>query len=389
MTAESAAPRPSAATPGGATRVAGEVASRRTAPAVGRARRPQSDEAPARVWAVPSRRAGETSQVEGLATQLGVPFVVKQLDYGRLAGPTGLLRRVSLRGLTPASRAQLGPPWPDLIISARVTNEPVCRWIKRASGGRTRLVFLGRTWAPRASFDLVITTPQYRLPREPNVLHNLMTQHGITPATLRAAERFWARRFEAFARPRIGVLVGGDSGPYVLGRRAARRLAAGVNALRLARGGSVLVTTSARTRHSAAEKLGRSLVPPAFVYRWRPDDPENPYLGILALSDELVVTSDSVAMLSEAAATGRPVHVFDLDAGLLKRDHSLKASAYALMMRVLPQRLSRDLTIFHRAFIAGGHGVRLGESPPRPPASAAAEVEATLGRVRALLRPPG
>jgi mitochondrial fission protein ELM1 len=37
---------------------------------------------------------------------------------------------------------------------------------------------------------------------------------------------------------------------------------------------------------------------------------ENPYLGILALADRLVVTSDSVSMISEALATGRPVDVF-------------------------------------------------------------------------------
>jgi mitochondrial fission protein ELM1 len=39
---------------------------------------------------------------------------------------------------------------------------------------------------------------------------------------------------------------------------------------------------------------------------------ENPYLGLLALADAIVVTSDSVSMISEACATGKPVHVFFL-----------------------------------------------------------------------------
>jgi uncharacterized protein len=38
-----------------------------------------------------------------------------------------------------------------------------------------------------------------------------------------------------------------------------------------------------------------------------PDDGENPYQGYLAAADCLVVTPDSVNMLSEACATGRPV----------------------------------------------------------------------------------
>jgi mitochondrial fission protein ELM1 len=38
----------------------------------------------------------------------------------------------------------------------------------------------------------------------------------------------------------------------------------------------------------------------------------NPYLAILALADRLVVTSDSVSMVSEAISTPHPVEVFDL-----------------------------------------------------------------------------
>jgi mitochondrial fission protein ELM1 len=40
---------------------------------------------------------------------------------------------------------------------------------------------------------------------------------------------------------------------------------------------------------------------------------DNPYAGILALSDRLIVTSDSVSMVSEALATGHPVETFDLE----------------------------------------------------------------------------
>ncbi len=40
--------------------------------------------------------------------------------------------------------------------------------------------------------------------------------------------------------------------------------------------------------------------------------PANPYLAILAMSDNLVVTSDSVSMISEALATTAPVFVFHL-----------------------------------------------------------------------------
>ena len=42
---------------------------------------------------------------------------------------------------------------------------------------------------------------------------------------------------------------------------------------------------------------------------------DNPYYAYLAIADALLVTGDSVSMVSEAAATGRPVHILDLDGG--------------------------------------------------------------------------
>jgi hypothetical protein len=42
---------------------------------------------------------------------------------------------------------------------------------------------------------------------------------------------------------------------------------------------------------------------------------ENPYFAFLALADAFMVTADSVSMISEAAATGKPVHILDLDGG--------------------------------------------------------------------------
>ena len=41
----------------------------------------------------------------------------------------------------------------------------------------------------------------------------------------------------------------------------------------------------------------------------------NPYYGMLALADAIIVTCDSVNMVSEACTTGKPVYVIDLPGG--------------------------------------------------------------------------
>ena len=76
-------------------------------------------------------------------------------------------------------------------------------------------------------------------------------------------------------------------------------------------------------------------------------------MGILAWADRLIVTGDSIAMLSEACATGKPVTMFDLGGMRDLQDESVRdfrftGALYAILMRWFWRRLSRDITLVHR-----------------------------------------
>ena len=118
-----------------------------------------------RVWVLQSHRAGETSQSMALAEALGWPFEVKRVIYREYV--PHFMIGASLKGVVRSRSSELTPPWPDLVISAGVRNEPVARWIKQNADRRVRLVFIGRTWVRLKHFDLVATTPQYRLRKHP------------------------------------------------------------------------------------------------------------------------------------------------------------------------------------------------------------------------------
>ena len=66
---------------------------------------------------------------------------------------------------------------------------------------------------------------------------------------------------------------------------------------------------------------------PHRLFRWG-DAGGNPYAGFLAWADAVVVTGDSVSMLSEALATRAPVFIAD-PGGLGPRHLRLHASLYA------------------------------------------------------------
>jgi mitochondrial fission protein ELM1 len=364
-----------------------------------------------RVWAVIGHKAGDNAQILALAEGLGWPFEIKRLVYRPTELLTNRLAPRTLLGIVRHRSTPLVPPWPELIISAGRRNEPACRWIQARAGRRVRLVHCGRPWAPLDCFDLVVTTPQYRLPERPNVLHNTLPLQRVSEPRLEAARALWGPRLAQLPRPRIAVLVGGDAGPYVLDREAAALLGRAASALATRQGGSLLVTTSARTPGHAIDALEGGLRCPAEVFRWAPGRAaDNPYFGYLALADAIVVTAESMSMLTEACSTGKPVHMFDLDTGgelkwpLLEpligevprpsRARRLRRLRYQpLVHRIAmitgPRRLTRDMRAIQDRLVEVGRAVWLGqEFPPGPPAPPPDDRERALARVKAMFEAP-
>ncbi|MEN8800958.1 MAG: mitochondrial fission ELM1 family protein [Thiogranum sp.] len=348
------------------------------------------------VWLVTGYRAGERGQILALAEALGWPFDIKELSYRKIEFRTSLFRGSDLRGIRLQDSSALEPPWPDLVISGGMRNEPVGRWIREQSGGRTRLVHIGRPWANPDQFDLVITTPQYRLPERDNVLHNAMTLHRVSAERLKAEAGHWGSRFMHLPKPYTGVIVGGNSGPYTLGAKAAESIARQASRMAGQRHGALLISTSARTPNSVVQVLKQTVSVPYYLYHWQANDVANPYFGILALSDELIVTADSVSMLSEACATGKPVYMAELGGYRYPMrpgrktvvDFRLSALTYSWMMRFGPKRLSRDICLVHNRLLSEGRAAWLGESLQQRTDTSSSDMDHALQRVRALFGYP-
>ena len=270
-----------------------------------------------KVWILQSPHSGDNTQLRALEAALGWPAETKRLSYRRREGMLRLFGRPSLAGVDLARSSDLAPPWPDLVICSGRGAEAVSFWLKRQNP-KLRIVFVGTPWSSLTRFDLVITTPQYRLPRAPNVLHITLPLHDVTPGKLDEEGRRWEQRLRHLPRPFTTVLVGGSSGPYVFTPDAALRLGRAATRLAEAEGGSLLVTTSARTSGAAADALASAITAPHFFYRWQQHAADNPFHAFLGLSSRIMVTADSVSMLAEACAAGRPVLLFDIEEGPLR-----------------------------------------------------------------------
>ncbi len=232
------------------------------------------------------------------------------MTYNGLNRCPNILLGATLASARRPAADQLRPPWPDLVIGASRRSVPVARWIRRQSGGRTKLVHLLHAMAPLDLFDLIITTPQYRLPPRDNVLHLSAALNRIDGERMAAAGAAWAARLSSLPRPFTALFVGGNSATYRLDADTAARLGASASTTAAASGGTLLVSTSPRTPAAAADAVIKSVTGRNFIYRWKAGDPENPYHAFLALADRFIVTADSASLLVEACLMGKPVEVF-------------------------------------------------------------------------------
>lgn len=159
-----------------------------------------------------------------------------------------------------------------------------------------------------ARFD-VIAAPGHDRLTGARVVASLGSVGRVTIAVARRAGASQSARFAHLPHPRVAVLVGGRSRDFRWGPQDAPRLVAACRRL-VAEGFGLMVTPSARTPPPLTEAL-RDALPERAAWVWDGTGP-NPYPAILGLARAALVTEDSVNMISEAASTGLPVHLFAL-----------------------------------------------------------------------------
>ncbi len=257
------------------------------------------------IWGLVDDRTGHTGQVLGVIHKLGVPYALKRLEYNRLASlPSAVLGATTMH-VDIAHSAPIAPPYPPLVIAAGRRTLPVLRAIKRRSP-LTKTIYL--MWPEvRSDLDLIVVPDHDHPPTAPNIINTVAPLHAVTQDTLTAARAAWEPTFAHLPRPYVTLCLGGATkqGNY----SAAEWREVIQRAQHLAGHGSLLVTTSRRTPQEALDLCAPLLQGPHYLYRWDRDK-DNPYLGMLALADAIVVTGDSLSMCAEACVAGAPVFIY-------------------------------------------------------------------------------
>lgn len=245
------------------------------------------------------------SQAIGLGEALGVPFEEKvietQLPFSLL--PPFILPEPKW-AIKNADKV-LSPPWPDLVITCGRRSMFAALAIRDASQAKTKLVHIQNPMGASTAFDLVVAMRHDGVTGK-NVFVIDTALHRVTPVKLVDGARAWRERFASLPRPLVGVILGGRNRAYRFTPEIADHMISQLQDLQHSMHVGIAITTSRRTEPEIVERFKSFADRNHGVMIWSGDG-ENPYFGILGLADMLIVTEDSVSMVSEAIATGKPV----------------------------------------------------------------------------------
>ncbi len=222
------------------------------------------------------------------------------------------------RALSNESYEVLSSRYGDVIISCGSTLFGVNKMIKIENNARNVTV-LDPGWGNRRSFDLVVMPKHDQRGKvRDNVIVTELAPNLIDPEGLKAhieaptlAEATVGGSDDK--RKCIGLLFGGDNPHFSFGEDLAKVVADGIRDACVGIEGGFYVTTSRRTPKEIEailkENIENKEVKGKFVSGVQDKD-KNTVEKILAKSDVVVVSGESISMVSEAVSSGKPTLVF-------------------------------------------------------------------------------
>ena len=272
-----------------------------------------------KIWSITDHIIGHTNQTMALASSLNIAVVEKKLKYNLLSMIPNLLIGPTIYTIKNREIFEDINEYPDIVIAAGRKTAPIARYIKRQKSD-VKLIHILWPESGIKEFDLIIL-PQHD--NRQDYANNITRIHGalsnITPQILLAAKEKWEAKFMQYNSPFIALLIGGSTRKMKYTVDHLKELIYRANNYAKELSGTLLVTTSRRTDKEFIGQIKSLIDVPNYFYEFS-SDKENPYLGIIAISDAIIVTGDSISMCVDCCSAKKPVYIYCPD-DLLPKKH--------------------------------------------------------------------
>jgi mitochondrial fission protein ELM1 len=230
--------------------------------------------------------------------------------------------------------------------------------LSKAYAVGTRTIHIQDPRLPPHYFDILIV-PQHDPARGANVLTSMASLNRLDMPKIADATSQLGEKWRTLPAPRVAVLLGGTNRRYAISAMMAKDMAKRLADFATKTGASLALIPSRRTPANLVTQLTTALG--SWPYAVMDQAENNPYPGILGLVDAVIVTSDSVNMISEATITGLPILIAEW------------------------QSETGRISAFHDAMMAAGHIAPLRDQLPQDGFTPLVEMPAIVKSVLARL----
>ena len=265
------------------------------------------------IWAIYDSREGNRDQLTGVLNELNTEFKIIDVSYNKYSRlPNFILQMLSgSLHINQELLSILKEPYPDLIISCGRRTAPISLKIYKCLSKKPFLVHL---MIPRFTFfqnhfDLIFTPKHDKIFKKKNIFQTLGTPNNMN-LLLKEGPFSSVKEDSRF----ITLLLGGDHSNFKLSVDNVRNILNIIN-YKIGSKKFLLISTSRRTNYKVIEYLDNKAksecVSIKSIYHPnRKNNNKNPIKDFLLQSSEIIVTGDSMSMISQACSIKKPVRLY-------------------------------------------------------------------------------
>ena len=259
------------------------------------------------IWALLDERDGNRNQVLSILSHLNSNYKIINIKYNFLARLPNIFFQLYNNTIHVKNfKIPTDQSCPDMVISCGRRTATIALQIKKFFSFKpfcVHLMYPSFTLL-KSNFNLIF------VPDHDHVKQNFYIRKFLgAPSNIKLI-----KKKKKYSEPIIFLIIGGDHGRFKLSVIEIENI---INQVlkKFNNNGSLLISTSRRTSKEIIKKLDylatiHSIISHVYHPKLSNNENKNPYLEYLSIADEIIVTGDSISMISDACQTKKPVRIY-------------------------------------------------------------------------------
>ena len=253
-------------------------------------------------WILSDNLVGHEKQSISLAEKLNINYKlikIKKINF---------IKRNLSSFFNLEKKSFFKPPYPKIIISCGKSTAYYSKMIKQKAKNKIFSIFIQKPPINLSNFDVVIS-PKHDKCKGLNVIE---TQGALTKINSKYIKNINKKKAPSILKKKfVTVLIGGDSRHHKITKSILDKIIKSLQLIEEQKKIRIFILVSRRTNKKNYLYLKKNLINKNFIFVL-PNSKKVSYLNAISFAKAIIVTSDSVSMVTEASSTGKPTYIIDI-----------------------------------------------------------------------------